>query len=349
MSMWLSRCLLLALFGLVCWPATPARAHAQLLESTPQSGAVLATPPPRLQMLFDEELADDGSEVRVFGPAGLRADRRDRQVDGVRMWISLLDQGPGVYRVRWKAVAGDDKGVTNGAYTFTVQPQVPPGTPQLSVAPMVVVSGQSVTVQGGSFPPGATVVLSVGDAESPLAITRADAMGRVSASATLPVNVPFGRQVVQAVDASGNLATGAVQVLAAGGAGAVAIRLDADADGEEDTVAYTLRLENLSGWHLRSLVLRALIPDGTRVLAADLGQPDGVDPPEVGGGQIVWRAPRLSPHTISGPYAFTVSTSGLPNDATVVTVASVEFAHTASAPVFRGVARSLDVPVQIIR
>src|SRR5262249_36893943 len=132
---WLVRGLLLGLCAVVLWPAAPVRAHAHLIESTPGDGAVLSTPPPRLQLLFDEELDEDASEVRVTGPTGQRADRQDKQIDGVRMWLSLLDQGPGIYRVQWKSVADDDKGVIRGSLTFSVQPQPRSGAPWLNVAP----------------------------------------------------------------------------------------------------------------------------------------------------------------------------------------------------------------------
>src|SRR5215212_1422362 len=85
----------------------PVRAHTQFREATPGPGMVLATTPPRLQILFDEQLDSDKSQVRVLGPTGERADRRDAQVNGQRMWVSLYDRGPGVYRVLWKAI-GDE-------------------------------------------------------------------------------------------------------------------------------------------------------------------------------------------------------------------------------------------------
>jgi methionine-rich copper-binding protein CopC len=108
---------------------------------------MLATTPPRLHVLFDEELDGDGSQIRVLGPRDQRADRRDAQIDGRRMWVSLFDRGPGVYRVRWKAIADDDKSETRGDFSFTIQPQLPAGAPQLSVSPPQANNGQSVTVR----------------------------------------------------------------------------------------------------------------------------------------------------------------------------------------------------------
>ncbi|HEY7060108.1 MAG TPA: copper resistance CopC family protein [Chloroflexota bacterium] len=348
MRLWLLRGLLALLCGVALWPAASAQAQAHLIEATPRDGAVLATPPPRLQLLFDEELDEEQSEVRVTGPGGQRADRQDKQVDGVRMWLSLLDQGPGTYRVQWKSVADDDKGVIRGSYGFTVQAQPRAGVSWLAISPATTTNGQPVTLSGSGFAADSTVLLSVGDDEAPLTGPRADSAGRFTAQVALPADLPQGRQVIQGVDPAGNLATAALHV-ASGGAGVMAIRIDTEADGEEDTIAYTLRVENHSGWQLRNIILRGLVPEGTRVLAADLGQPEGVDAPDVGGGQVVWRAHAVAPHAISGPYTFSVSTAGLPDRSTALTIASVEFAHTASAPTFRAVVRSAEVPVQIVR
>src|SRR5215213_7276605 len=154
---------LLALLAASSRPG-PVHAHAQFREATPGPGMVLATTPPRLQILFDEELDSDTSQVRVLGPTGERADRRDAQVNGQRMWVSLYDRGPGVYRVLWKAIGDEDKGETRGEFGFAIQPQLPAGAPQLSVSPAQVNNGQTVTLAGSGFAPSSTVVLSIGDA-----------------------------------------------------------------------------------------------------------------------------------------------------------------------------------------
>lgn len=328
------------------WPAYPAHAHARLIDAAPSANAFLGTPPARLQLLFDEELDEEGSQLRVFGPTGQRADRRDQQVDGVRMWISLQDQGPGVYRVRWKAVADDDKGVTQDAYTFNVSPQLPAGVPQITVLPPVANNGDPVTVAGSGFVPNSSVLLEVGDGAGFLAAASVYARGQFRVAAVLPADLPYGRQVVQATDTADNLATAAIQVPSGGGPVAA---VSVAAEFEEDTITYTIRVENRSGYHLRGLVLGALIPESTRVLAEDLGQPDGVEAPEVGGGQVVWRGGRMSPHTIVGPFSFSVTSAAVADQAIVATIASVEFVHSASAPVFRGVARSAELAVQVAR
>jgi copper resistance protein C len=180
----------------------PVGAHTQFREATPAPGMVLATPPPRLQILFDEELDGDKSQVRVFGPTGERADRRDAQVDGQRMWVSLYDRGPGVYRVRWKAVADEDKGETRGEFNFTIQTLLPAGTPQLNVSSPQANNGQTLSLAGSGFTPGSTVVLSIGDGDDFLSVAQTDGSGRFRQAVALPGDLPYGRQVIQAADAA---------------------------------------------------------------------------------------------------------------------------------------------------
>src|SRR3954447_6034172 len=103
--------------------------EARLVESTPRADATLATPPPRLQLVFGGEVDEDQSHLEVYGPMGQRADRRDQQVDGDRMSISLLDQGPGVYGVSWRSALADDGPKMRGRYVFSIQPQLPAGAP----------------------------------------------------------------------------------------------------------------------------------------------------------------------------------------------------------------------------
>ncbi|HEY7067845.1 MAG TPA: copper resistance CopC family protein [Chloroflexota bacterium] len=325
------------------WRPTPAEAHAHFQESTPAPDAVLSTPPPRLTILFDEELDGDNSKVQVLGPTGQRADRDDVQADGTRMWISLLDRGPGVYRVRWKAIADDDKGETRGDFTFTVAQQLPANVPQLSLAPAVADNGQTVTLGGSGFKAGGDVVLSVGDGEDFLALAHADDHGRFSLQAALPADLPFGRQVVQAADAADHLAAVALHV-PRGGWPAAVVRMSGDP--QPDEIDYTIRVENRSGYALRDIVVRADVPSGTRVLAEGLGQPDAAEHATLDGGQVVWKAKSLPAHSVLGPFTFNVLTAGLSGRPTLGTSAMLEYAHTWE-PRFRGTAQTEDVRVQV--
>jgi hypothetical protein len=196
---------------------------------------------------------------------------------------------------------------------------------------------------GSGFTPGGDVVLSVGDAADLLALTRADGRGRFALQATLPTDLPFGRQVLQAADAVGHLATESVWVPRGGWPPAV-VRLGGEA--QLDQVDYEVRVENRSEWALRNGVLRVNVPPATRVLAEGLDQPDGAEG-VVEGAQVVWKFAALPSHSILGPFTVSVLTAGLPRQQELTATASVEFAHTWE-PVFRGSARSEELRLEVI-
>ncbi len=101
-------------------------AHAKLVRADPAPGAVLRTPPRAVRLVFNEELASQGSTVAVV-------DARGRRVDDGRGGLDLEDLdrrtlvarlrrlGPGRYVVRWQATSADDGYVAKGQYAFTVR------------------------------------------------------------------------------------------------------------------------------------------------------------------------------------------------------------------------------------
>jgi hypothetical protein len=208
----------------------------------------------------------------------------------------------------------------------------------------VVNAGQSVTVTGTGFTPGGDVVLSVGDAADLLSLSRADGSGRIQVQAAIPAELPFGRQVLQAADAAGRLATVSLLV-ANGGWPPAVVRLSGEA--QLDQIDYVLRVENRSEWALRNVVVRVALPPGARVLADGLGQPESAEAAAIEDGQIVWRLASLPSHSIQGPFEFSVLTTGLSWGAEVAATATVQFAHT-WPPLFRGSAQSEELRVQVI-
>jgi methionine-rich copper-binding protein CopC len=315
-------------------PVAPVRAEAQLETASPGPGAVLAVLPPRLQLVFDSELATAGSQLTVLGPAGERADRRDLQVTGARLVVSLIDQGPGVYRVRWRAVDAEERRRSSGEYTFSIQPWGAAGLPCLAVVPATARHGEAVVVSGSGFTPDSTVALTIGDDETLLTVVRADAQGHFAVQQALPADLPYGRQVVQAADAQERVATAALWVPPPGGLGVVSVRLSGEA--QLGAVTYTLRIDNRSDFRLRDVVVRAQVPAGTSVLAEGLENPPGAAPAEVVDSAVVWRLRRLPPHTMRGPFTFTVSTADLSGRPTLTSRASVEYVFADAAQPVRG-------------
>jgi copper transport protein len=102
--------------------ATPAFAHAQLLGTSPSSGAVVATPPTQVVLTFGETVQAPPTAIEVYsaagqqvrtGPVGHPSGRGD-QVE-----VTLPSSMKGTYIVSWRVISADTHPV-QGAFTFSV-------------------------------------------------------------------------------------------------------------------------------------------------------------------------------------------------------------------------------------
>lgn len=117
-------CTVAFLGAMVAVTAAPALAHPKLVKAQPAKGAVLKKAPSRIQLWFHEELDTKQSSFTVVNQKNARVDNGDARVnldDRTRLDGSVKALGPGVYTVKWEAVADDDKGATEGTFTFRVQ------------------------------------------------------------------------------------------------------------------------------------------------------------------------------------------------------------------------------------
>ena len=122
----------------------PASAHANLISSDPQNGAVLPQAPNIIVLQFSEdldpsfsavELLDSNGNTVVSGP-GTITSGKPRQIT-----LNLPPIPNGVYSAAWKARSATDGHVTEGAVSFAVGaggslPSLlpPPGTPDPATA-----------------------------------------------------------------------------------------------------------------------------------------------------------------------------------------------------------------------
>lgn len=103
-----------------------AAAHALLVRSDPDDGAVLARSPERVTAWYSQELATGMSTIQVFDAEGRQVDIGDGGVDlndpdHASMVVSLPVPLPdGTYTVRWTAVSAEDGDPTQGEFTFSV-------------------------------------------------------------------------------------------------------------------------------------------------------------------------------------------------------------------------------------
>jgi len=320
----------LALAASFLTPAVAVRAHAHLVQATPPDGAVLGTAPARIDLIFDEELNEEKSQLRVLDAAGGRVDRDDLQVDGKRMTLGMRDVTPGTYFVRWLSVADDDKGEIRGSYAFRVGAPAA-AQPQLGVSPDHSDAGQLVTISGSGFGPDALALVAIGDEQRTLGAVRADGQGRFALQALVPEYLPHGRQVVQAQSLEGQMATAALQV-ERGGWPPLGAALSVENQGG-NRLAVAVHLVNRSGWHLRRIEVRVAIPPGARVLREGLQGPEGVDA-KVEGDQVVWRGARALAHSYVEAFGVVLGTAAIAPGVAVQPTATIIFEHQ-TPPVFR--------------
>jgi copper transport protein len=128
------RTLLIAGCALVLLLALPssAGAHASLETSTPRWGAVLATAPRAITLLYDEDVVPRYARVAVTTPRGQDL-ARPPQVAGNEVVVALRPGPTGSYTVRWQTVASDDGHVTEGAFSFGVRAKPLPPAPASGV------------------------------------------------------------------------------------------------------------------------------------------------------------------------------------------------------------------------
>ena len=125
-------------------PLPRAWAHAHMVKSSPADHASLMQPPAVVRAWFSEELAVQGSALRLYdthqkllAQGGLDPSVSSHDV----MELMPPHLSPGSYRVTWHSVSSDDHAVTEGYFRFSIgtamQMPATPGT-----------SAQMATMQG---------------------------------------------------------------------------------------------------------------------------------------------------------------------------------------------------------
>ncbi|WP_205475056.1 copper resistance CopC family protein [Nocardioides sp. SYSU D00038] len=136
----------LALAGalLLLVPA-PAQAHATLLGSDPEDGAVVTSLPGEVTLRFNEPVQVEGDGVTVLAPGGDELDVEARSSDNEVIAGLSGDGQQGTYVVAWKITSADGHTV-QGAVSFAVgaagaTPSATPGPPERTLVVPVLVAG----------------------------------------------------------------------------------------------------------------------------------------------------------------------------------------------------------------
>ena len=135
--------------------ASPAAAHAELVDIAPENGAQLTRPPTEVRMTFTESvnLVDDG--IRLVDHVGATVPTPDPTVDGRTVtWPMPTDLPEGHYVVTWRVLSKDGHPVS-GAFSFGVGTAAVPGS-----ATSTGTTGTSVNaVPSGSTAPWPVVAI----------------------------------------------------------------------------------------------------------------------------------------------------------------------------------------------
>ncbi len=119
-----------------------AYAHAAYIRSQPGADAIIAAPPTRVEIWFEQELFRKQGEntIQVTGPDGTIVSMGETTMDDddrKHIWVDLQPELPtGIYRVEWKNVSLEDGHSSTGSFSFTLDPQaVVTSTPMLESSP----------------------------------------------------------------------------------------------------------------------------------------------------------------------------------------------------------------------
>jgi methionine-rich copper-binding protein CopC len=107
---------------LLLLPCAPVLAHAQLLQTEPEDGAVLTQPPDQVRLRFSEPIEAEFNPVKVLDQQSERVDEGNARVDPEdrkAVVADLKELAKGTYTVQWRVISADTHPV-NGSYEFSV-------------------------------------------------------------------------------------------------------------------------------------------------------------------------------------------------------------------------------------
>lgn len=110
--------LCLLLFVVLGAAASPASAHAVLIDTVPAGGALLSAVPNEVSITFNETVLADDTAIVVVGQDG-KAVNEPAAANGATVTAQLKGDLSGWYAVSWHVVSADGHPIS-GAYTFRV-------------------------------------------------------------------------------------------------------------------------------------------------------------------------------------------------------------------------------------
>jgi putative copper export protein/methionine-rich copper-binding protein CopC len=107
--------LIFGLLVVLISPASPASAHAALLETQPQSGAVLAEAPKQAVLTFSEPVRVVPGKIHIIGPDGEPVDGGKPTTEGPRLHIPMKPTTTrGSYLISYRVISADSHPISGG-------------------------------------------------------------------------------------------------------------------------------------------------------------------------------------------------------------------------------------------
>lgn len=100
-------------------PSTAARAHAELLSSSPAAGEELDVVPTSVVLTFSEDVRAELSQVRVSDGEGIAMTKGKPTADGATLTQGLQELHPGTYSITYKVTSADGHPISD-SISFTI-------------------------------------------------------------------------------------------------------------------------------------------------------------------------------------------------------------------------------------
>lgn len=113
--------LLLLTLAVVVGLAAPALAHTEMVQTSPDAGAVAAAGGLEVTLTFTQEVDHRLATVTVRRAAGAVVSEGKPQRDGLALIQPVAALTPGRHEVQWRAAAGDGH-ILEGSFAFRVGP-----------------------------------------------------------------------------------------------------------------------------------------------------------------------------------------------------------------------------------
>ncbi len=155
--------------------SAPAGAHATLVDSTPEAGAQLVSPPGIVVLRFGEPLIEQLSSATVVDPSGREHTASASARREIRIRVAATE--PGIYRVEWTTVSPLDGHTLDGSFRYGVGVDPGPGAAgETAVKPgardLVLAAARALEYAGLLFAIGALALMGLVRADARFAWVR---------------------------------------------------------------------------------------------------------------------------------------------------------------------------------